>query len=55
MHHAKVAAAARYRRHHVEALPPIMEPGELYLPTPVEVAVGGATVFVLNVERFEKY
>jgi uncharacterized protein YaaQ len=33
----------------------VIEPGEMYLPTPVEVEVGGATVFVINVDRFEKY
>ncbi len=26
----------------------------MYMPYPVEVVVGGATIFVLNVERFEK-
>lgn len=26
----------------------------MYLPYPVEITVGGSTVFVLNVERFEK-
>ena len=29
-------------------------PGDAYVPYPIEVTVGGATVFVLNVERFEK-
>ncbi|HXX60991.1 MAG TPA: cyclic-di-AMP receptor [Candidatus Sulfotelmatobacter sp.] len=38
----------------VNPMPPIMEPGEFYLPYPVEVQVGGATVFVLPVERFER-
>ncbi len=28
--------------------------GGAYIPYPVEVTVGGATVFVLNVERFER-
>ena len=28
--------------------------GGVFMPYPVEVVVGGATVFVLNVERFEK-
>jgi len=28
--------------------------GAAYIPYPVEVMVGGATVFVLNVEHFEK-
>ncbi len=40
---------------YVNPLPPVIEPGEMYLPTPVEVEVGGATVFVINIERFEKY
>jgi len=38
----------------VNPMPPIMEPGEFYLPYPVEVQVGGATVFVLPVDRFER-
>jgi uncharacterized protein YaaQ len=38
----------------VNPMPPIMEPGEFYLPYPVEVQLGGATVFVLPVERFER-
>ncbi|HHY05309.1 MAG TPA: hypothetical protein GX534_09015 [Thermoanaerobacterales bacterium] len=29
-------------------------PGDAYVPYPIEVKVGGATVFVLNVERFVK-
>ena len=33
---------------------PVMVPGELYMPTPVEVEVGGATSFVLNVERMDR-
>lgn len=28
--------------------------GGAYIPYPVEVTIGGATVFVLNVEHFEK-
>jgi uncharacterized protein YaaQ len=43
------------RTQFVNPLPPVMEPGELYLAQPVEVQVGGATVFVLNVEHFEKF
>ncbi len=43
------------RTQFVNPMPPVMEPGELYMPQPVEVQVGGATLFVLNVERFEKY
>ncbi len=43
------------RTQFVNPLPPIMEPGELYMPTPVEVQVGGATVFVVNVEQMARF
>ncbi|MBI4493897.1 MAG: cyclic-di-AMP receptor [Chloroflexi bacterium] len=42
------------RRQYVNPLPPAMEPGESYLPFPLEVEVGGATIFVLGVERAER-
>jgi len=35
----------------VSPVPPAAEANELYLPRPLEVQVGGATVFVLDVER----
>jgi uncharacterized protein YaaQ len=38
----------------VNPMPPIMEPGEFFMPYPLEVEVGGATVFVIPVERFER-
>ena len=38
----------------VNPMPPIMEPGEFFMPYPLKVEVGGATVFVLPVERFER-
>ena len=38
----------------VNPMPPIMEPGEFFMPYPLEVEVGGATVFVLPVERLER-
>ena len=38
----------------VNPMPPIMEPGEFFLPYPLEVEVGGATVFVLPVDRSER-
>ncbi|MHB1005166.1 MAG: cyclic-di-AMP receptor [Chloroflexota bacterium] len=37
------------RTQYLNPLPPVMEPGEFYMPYPVEVQVGGATVFVLDV------
>lgn len=42
------------RTEQVSPLPPVVEPGEVYMPYPMEVEVGGATIFVLNVDRFEK-
>jgi uncharacterized protein YaaQ len=42
------------RTEQVSPLPPVVEPGEVYMPYPMEVEVGGATIFVLDVERFEK-
>lgn len=42
------------RTQYINPLPPIMEPGEFYMPYPVEVQVGGATVFTLDVERYER-
>jgi uncharacterized protein YaaQ len=43
------------RTQFVSPLPPVAEAGELYIPRPVEVQVGGAIVFVLDVERAERY
>ncbi len=42
------------RVQYVTPLPPMMEPGEVHIPTPVEKHMGGATIFVLNVDHFEK-
>ncbi len=42
------------RTQFINPTPPIMEPGEFYMPYPVEVEFGGATVFVLPVERSER-
>lgn len=38
----------------INPLPPIMEPGEFYVPYPVEVEVGGATVFVMELADFRR-
>ena len=43
------------RHQFVNPLPPVMEPGEMYMPSPVEVQVGGATVFILKVVQFEQF
>jgi uncharacterized protein YaaQ len=39
----------------VSPLPPVAEAGELYVPRPVEVEIGGATVFVIDVEHSAKF
>ena len=44
----------RERSRYMTPMPPMMEPGEFFMPFPVEVQVGGATVFVVDVERFVK-
>jgi len=49
-----VEANCNTRTQYINPLPPVMEPGEFFMPYPVEVQVGGATVFVLNVERYER-
>jgi len=43
------------RMQYVNPLPPAIEPGELYMPTPMEVEVGGATVFIFDIERLERF
>jgi uncharacterized protein YaaQ len=45
---------ARDRSEYMNPIPPMAEPAEFFVPFPVEVQVGGATVFVLDVARFEK-
>jgi uncharacterized protein YaaQ len=42
------------RSQYINPMPPLMEPGEFYMPYPVEVTFGGATVFVLDVARQER-
>ncbi len=49
-----VRANCTSRTQIVNPMPPIMEPGEFFMPYPLEVEVGGATVLVLPVERFER-
>ncbi len=45
-----------YSHSRKQLLPSTSEIGMCFFPTaPVEVNVGGATVFVLDVERFEKF
>ena len=43
------------RTRFVNPLPSILEPQGLYMPHPIEVQIGGAIIFVLNVERSERF
>jgi uncharacterized protein YaaQ len=42
------------RSRYLTPAPPLAEPGELFMAFPVEVQVGGATVWVVSVDSFEK-
>jgi uncharacterized protein YaaQ len=45
----------RKRTRYLSPIVPVTEPSEFYIPEPVELEVGGATVFVVDVERYEKF
>lgn len=45
---------SKIREQLVNVFPPTIEPIGTCIPSPVKVLVGGATVFVVDVERFEK-
>lgn len=45
----------RLRRETVRPWPPTPDAGDFFLAPTLEVEVGGATVFVLNVERAERF
>ena len=49
-----IRATCHARSQYINPMPPLMEPGEFYMPYPVEVTFGGATVFVLDVARHER-
>lgn len=52
---AVIDVIGRYSQSRKQLIPTTAEAGINFYPTmPVEVLVGGATVFVLDVERFEK-
>lgn len=50
-----IKSVCRAREQLVTPLSPMGGPADSYIPYPVEILVGGATIFVLDVERFEKY
>jgi uncharacterized protein YaaQ len=52
---AIIKANCRTRLAYASPLPPTAEPLAPYASAPIEVRVGGAVVFILDVERFERY
>jgi len=51
---AVIRETCHSRSQFINPMPPLMEPGEFYMPYPAEVTFGGATVFVLDVARHER-
>lgn len=52
---AVIDIIGKYSKSRKQVIPTTSEAGINFYPSmPVEVTVGGATIFVLNVERFEK-
>jgi uncharacterized protein YaaQ len=51
---ALIKENCRTRSEYMNPMPPLVEPGDFFVPYPVEVQVGGATVFIVTVDRFEK-
>ena len=49
-----IRAHARSRSEYMNPMPALAEPAEFFVPFPLEVQVGGATIFVVDVERFER-
>ncbi|MHB8926814.1 MAG: cyclic-di-AMP receptor [Bacillota bacterium] len=49
-----VKKTCQSREQLVTPLTPVGGPVDSYVPYPVEVLVGGAAIFVLNIERFDR-
>lgn len=49
-----IRANCQERSRYLTPVPPLAEPGEFFMSYPVEVQVGGATVWVVPVDSFEK-
>jgi uncharacterized protein YaaQ len=48
-----LSANSHTRAEYVSSYPSAFDPAEFYMPRPIEVQVGGATVWILDVERFD--
>ncbi len=49
-----VGTSAKSHKETLTPTPTMGGPGDFYMADPVEVAVGGATVFVLDVDQFKR-
>jgi len=49
-----IASTAKSHNEQLTPTPTMGGPGDFFMADPVEVTVGGATVFVLDVDRFER-
>ncbi len=53
---AIIKATCQTRSRYISPLPPMSEPGgEIYVPNPVEVQVGGATIFVVEIDQYLRF
>jgi uncharacterized protein YaaQ len=50
-----IGESCKTREQFVNVLPPDAAPVGTFIPSPVKVLVGGAVVFVVDVERFERF
>ena len=50
-----IREGSKTRKQFVNVLPPDAGPAGTFIAAPVEVEVGGAIAFVMDVERFEQY
>ena len=50
-----IGDSSKTREQFVNVLPPDAAPVGTFMPSPVKVLVGGAVVFVVDVERFERF
>lgn len=48
-----ISATCQTRSEYVSSYPSAFDPTEFYMPRPIEVQVGGASVWVMNVESWE--
>jgi uncharacterized protein YaaQ len=49
-----IGESSKTREQYVSVFPPTVEPIGAVIPTPIKVKIGGAVIFVLEVESFNK-